>query len=117
MLDVNQTRWCEASLNLALCDGPRASSDRCVEFWNASNSQGCVVCICTVWLLALLIALHARWLGLSLAKAYPRLTNLCRKCEAIALSTHHSGDLRCFTLTTHNPRPTAHTQPPVPDPR
>ena len=87
MLDVNQTRWCEASLNLTLCDGPRASSDRCVEFWNVSNSQGCVVCICTVWLLALLIALHARWLGLSLAKAYPRLTNLCRKCEAIALST------------------------------
>ena len=83
VLDVNQTRWCEASLNLALCDGPRASSDRCVEFWNASNSQGCVVCICTVWLLALLIALHARWLGLSLAKAYTRLTNLCRKCEAM----------------------------------
>ena len=51
VLDVNQTRWCEASLNLTLCDGPRASSDRCVEFWNASNSQGCVVCICTVFCL------------------------------------------------------------------
>lgn len=71
VLDVNQTRWCEASLNLTLCDGPRASSDRCVEFWNVSNSQGCVVCICTVWLLALLIALHARWLGLRPGKGKP----------------------------------------------
>ena len=70
VMRVNQTRWCEGSLNLTLCHGeppPSPSSDRCFEFWDVGRSNACVVCIGIIWSLAGIAALHAFRLGSMLA--------------------------------------------------
>ena len=82
VMNVNQTLWCEASLNLTLCydtsGWPRPSSEGCSGFWDVSNRNGCIVGICAVWLLTLVITLHARWLGARLAGE-----TACCKCGGL----------------------------------
>ena len=61
VLNVNQTDWCETSLNMTLCYN--ASGAGCLLGWDVSNSNGIIACICLVWLIALATTLHARRWG------------------------------------------------------
>ena len=70
--DVNETDWCQANLNMTMCDGDMISSS-CYGGVDGNGFFVCIVGYCAVWSLALCTTLHARRWGAQVMKE----TNCC----------------------------------------